>query len=225
MQRINRDCVTMTNESQIKKIFFFLTEYLCHVYVRNDCLGGVVIADNEYPSRVCFTLLDKVGLSGNKWFSVLFGMLRSACKVFCRLSIQLASGVKWIRIPHTLYTLWPHQRNRLTVSNKDQCPFYAVNQPTVRIRCNKSSSGFVFIHPLYTWCTFVAGVGGIRPASEQHRLALRITNYYSVHCLRQLPGQVSGEKDTRHLQQFHSHLPLKENPDHLILKEMICYMA
>ncbi|KAK3521319.1 hypothetical protein QTP70_003158 [Hemibagrus guttatus] len=35
-------------------------EYLCHVYVRNDCLSGVVIADNEYPSRVCFTLLDKV---------------------------------------------------------------------------------------------------------------------------------------------------------------------
>ncbi|MGH0158506.1 UNVERIFIED_CONTAM: hypothetical protein FKN15_036243 [Acipenser sinensis] len=35
-------------------------EYLCHVYVRNDSLSAVVIADNEYPSRVCFTLLDKV---------------------------------------------------------------------------------------------------------------------------------------------------------------------
>ncbi|XP_030055464.1 synaptobrevin homolog YKT6-B-like [Microcaecilia unicolor] len=35
-------------------------EYLCHVYVRNDSLAGVVIADSEYPSRVCFTLLDKV---------------------------------------------------------------------------------------------------------------------------------------------------------------------
>uniref|UniRef100_A0A672UK30 YKT6 v-SNARE homolog n=1 Tax=Strigops habroptila TaxID=2489341 RepID=A0A672UK30_STRHB len=35
-------------------------EYLCHVYVRNDGLAGVVIADNEYPPRVCFTLLDKV---------------------------------------------------------------------------------------------------------------------------------------------------------------------
>lgn len=35
-------------------------EYLCHVYVRNDNLGAVVIADGEYPSRVCFTLLDKV---------------------------------------------------------------------------------------------------------------------------------------------------------------------
>ena len=37
-----------------------LSEYLCHVYVRNDNLGAVVIADGEYPSRVCFTLLDKV---------------------------------------------------------------------------------------------------------------------------------------------------------------------
>uniref|UniRef100_A0A8C3RXW0 YKT6 v-SNARE homolog n=1 Tax=Chelydra serpentina TaxID=8475 RepID=A0A8C3RXW0_CHESE len=35
-------------------------EYLCHVYVRNDRLAGVVIADNEYPPRVCFTLLEKV---------------------------------------------------------------------------------------------------------------------------------------------------------------------
>ncbi|XP_028835713.1 synaptobrevin homolog YKT6 [Denticeps clupeoides] len=35
-------------------------EYLCHVYVRNDSLSAVVIADAEYPSRVCFTLLDKV---------------------------------------------------------------------------------------------------------------------------------------------------------------------
>uniref|UniRef100_A0A1W7RCX5 Synaptobrevin YKT6-B-like protein n=1 Tax=Agkistrodon contortrix contortrix TaxID=8713 RepID=A0A1W7RCX5_AGKCO len=35
-------------------------EYLCHVYLRNDGLAGVVIADHEYPSRVCFTLLDKV---------------------------------------------------------------------------------------------------------------------------------------------------------------------
>ncbi|NWH41491.1 YKT6A protein, partial [Chloropsis hardwickii] len=37
-----------------------LAEYLCHVYVRSDGLVGVVIADNEYPQRVCFTLLDKV---------------------------------------------------------------------------------------------------------------------------------------------------------------------
>ena len=36
-------------------------EYLCHVYVRNDDLSAVVIADHEYPQRVCFTLLDKVG--------------------------------------------------------------------------------------------------------------------------------------------------------------------
>ncbi|XP_063997386.1 synaptobrevin homolog YKT6, partial [Pogoniulus pusillus] len=35
-------------------------EYLCHVYVRSDSLAGVVVADAEYPPRVCFTLLDKV---------------------------------------------------------------------------------------------------------------------------------------------------------------------
>ncbi|XP_034026635.1 synaptobrevin homolog YKT6 [Thalassophryne amazonica] len=35
-------------------------EYLCHVYVRNDNLSAVAIADNEYPQRVCFTLLEKV---------------------------------------------------------------------------------------------------------------------------------------------------------------------
>lgn len=39
------------------------SEYLCHVYVRNDNLSAVVIADNEYPSRVCFTLLDKVKMT------------------------------------------------------------------------------------------------------------------------------------------------------------------
>lgn len=35
-------------------------EYLCHVYVRSDSLAGVVIADSEYPSRVAFSLLEKV---------------------------------------------------------------------------------------------------------------------------------------------------------------------
>ncbi|XP_054254737.1 synaptobrevin homolog YKT6 [Indicator indicator] len=35
-------------------------EYLCHVYLRGDGLAGVVVADTEYPQRVCFTLLDKV---------------------------------------------------------------------------------------------------------------------------------------------------------------------
>ncbi|XP_048474683.1 synaptobrevin homolog YKT6 [Rhincodon typus] len=35
-------------------------DYLCHVCIRNDSLAGVVIADSEYPSRVCFSLLDKV---------------------------------------------------------------------------------------------------------------------------------------------------------------------
>ncbi|XP_065071425.1 synaptobrevin homolog YKT6-like [Rhopilema esculentum] len=35
-------------------------EYLCHVFVRNDSLSGVVIADKEYPSRVAFTLIGKL---------------------------------------------------------------------------------------------------------------------------------------------------------------------
>jgi len=34
-------------------------DYLCHVYVRLDGLAGVVVADQEYPSRVAFTLLSK----------------------------------------------------------------------------------------------------------------------------------------------------------------------
>jgi synaptobrevin family protein YKT6 len=35
-------------------------EYMCHVYVRNDSLAGVLISDHEYPQRVGFTLLNKV---------------------------------------------------------------------------------------------------------------------------------------------------------------------
>ncbi|XP_019871747.1 synaptobrevin homolog YKT6 isoform X2 [Aethina tumida] len=35
-------------------------EYLCHVYVRGDNLGGVIITDHEYPSRVSHTLLTKI---------------------------------------------------------------------------------------------------------------------------------------------------------------------
>ncbi|KAH9500090.1 palmitoyltransferase [Bulinus truncatus] len=35
-------------------------KYICHVYVRNDNLSGVVIADLEYPQRVAHTLINKV---------------------------------------------------------------------------------------------------------------------------------------------------------------------
>ena len=35
-------------------------ERLSHVYMRNDSLAGVVVADSEYPSRLAFTLLEKV---------------------------------------------------------------------------------------------------------------------------------------------------------------------
>ncbi|XP_058127095.1 synaptobrevin homolog YKT6 [Anopheles ziemanni] len=34
--------------------------YMCHVYVRADNLGAVLIADHEYPQRVGHTLLTKV---------------------------------------------------------------------------------------------------------------------------------------------------------------------
>lgn len=35
-------------------------EYMCHVYVRGDSLGGVVICDHEYPQRVAHTLITKI---------------------------------------------------------------------------------------------------------------------------------------------------------------------
>ncbi|KAL4231701.1 palmitoyltransferase [Mactra antiquata] len=35
-------------------------EYVCHVYVKSNNVGGVVIADHEYPQRVAHTLLNKV---------------------------------------------------------------------------------------------------------------------------------------------------------------------
>ena len=39
-----------------------VSEYLCHVFVRSDSLAAVLITDHEYPNRVAFTLLNKVGL-------------------------------------------------------------------------------------------------------------------------------------------------------------------
>ena len=38
----------------------FQLEYMCHVFVRNDSLAGVVISDHEYPSRVAHTLITKI---------------------------------------------------------------------------------------------------------------------------------------------------------------------
>ncbi|KAL8585892.1 palmitoyltransferase [Nucella lapillus] len=35
-------------------------EYMCHVYVRRDGLGGVVIGDHEYQQRVAHTLINKI---------------------------------------------------------------------------------------------------------------------------------------------------------------------
>lgn len=35
---------------------------MCHVYVGNDGLSGVAITDKDYPQRVAFNMLNKVGL-------------------------------------------------------------------------------------------------------------------------------------------------------------------
>lgn len=35
-------------------------EYMCHSFCRNDGLAAVCISDNEYPSRIIFTLLSKI---------------------------------------------------------------------------------------------------------------------------------------------------------------------
>lgn len=35
-------------------------EYVCHVFVRENNVSGVLISDIEYPQRVAFTLLGKV---------------------------------------------------------------------------------------------------------------------------------------------------------------------
>ena len=44
-------------------LFSSWTEYKCHVHVRSDSLACVVIADNDYPPRVAFTLMSKVTLT------------------------------------------------------------------------------------------------------------------------------------------------------------------
>lgn len=35
-------------------------DYVCHVYVKENNLSGVLISDNDYPKRVAFTLLGKI---------------------------------------------------------------------------------------------------------------------------------------------------------------------
>lgn len=73
------------------------SEYLCHVYVRNDSLAGVVIADSEYPSRVAFTLLEKVSLqcgqTGFGWTSVVSAQ-GTEDEVICPKSTHFFLGPK-----------------------------------------------------------------------------------------------------------------------------------
>ena len=42
-------------------LLFSFPDYMCTVYVRSDSLAGVLISDQEYPDRISFTLLHKVG--------------------------------------------------------------------------------------------------------------------------------------------------------------------
>jgi len=42
-------------------LYCVVSEYMCHVYVRSDGLSAVLVSDQEYPQRVAFSLLNKVG--------------------------------------------------------------------------------------------------------------------------------------------------------------------
>ena len=46
--------------SQFKCFYWFLSDYMCHVYLDADGLSGVAIADKDYPQRVAFNMLNKV---------------------------------------------------------------------------------------------------------------------------------------------------------------------
>ena len=55
-----RTCVQRTNAGCRQTIQLDeKTPFVAHTYVRSDGLGGVVMADKEYPVRVAFTLLTK----------------------------------------------------------------------------------------------------------------------------------------------------------------------
>ena len=56
----HRHTHTCTHMHYCPCTLLFLSEYMCHVHVRSDSLSCVVIADHDYPSRVCFTLMNKV---------------------------------------------------------------------------------------------------------------------------------------------------------------------
>lgn len=61
------------------------------MYVRNDNLGAVVIADTEYPQRVCFTLLDKVVYifkKKNIYIYMRLVVVISILTLFCFLGIR-----------------------------------------------------------------------------------------------------------------------------------------
>lgn len=57
-------------------------EYMCHVFIRPDCLVGVCISDQEYPHRVAHTLLTKVLDDFTLTVSVFFLSVNFKNKVF-----------------------------------------------------------------------------------------------------------------------------------------------
>ncbi|XP_066248026.1 synaptobrevin homolog YKT6 [Euwallacea similis] len=66
-------------------------DYFCHVYVRADNLAGVVISDQEYPSRVSHTLLTKIlDEFAEKIPSVNWPNLQDKDVAFPQLNIYLA---------------------------------------------------------------------------------------------------------------------------------------
>nr|CAG4649710.1 EOG090X0E6P [Scapholeberis mucronata]SVE93898.1 EOG090X0E6P [Scapholeberis mucronata] len=66
-------------------------EYMCHIYVRADGLGGVVIADTEYPQRVAHTLLTKLlDDFSARVESSLWSEGNAACAAYTGLEASLA---------------------------------------------------------------------------------------------------------------------------------------
>lgn len=74
-------------------------EYLCHVYVRTDNLSAVVIADTEYPQRVCFSLLEKVRFthviaksSSHTWSQTFAKLMKMRILSLCHLNRRADSA-------------------------------------------------------------------------------------------------------------------------------------
>ena len=73
-------------------------DYLCHVYVRSDQLACVVITDKDYPTRVCFTVMNKVSAAGPVCVCVCVFVCTvcvSVCVFVCVCVCGVVCGVLW----------------------------------------------------------------------------------------------------------------------------------